>query len=146
MENNVLDTARVGYECEKRGIRLIYHLSSATVYGELQKLPMGKDQSTRPLLSHGLSKLQGDEMLKVFASTYGLKYVTLRLFNVYGPHQSSSYADVVTIFSEKASRSKPSVIYIYGARTRDFVYIEDVAEVIEHTTREEGSCWVVSYR
>ncbi|MEM2078849.1 MAG: SDR family NAD(P)-dependent oxidoreductase [Thermosphaera sp.] len=135
-ENNVLGTARVGYECGKRGIRLVY-LSSAAVYGEPLKLPIGEDHPVRPLSPYGLSKLQGEEVLKVFASIYGLKYVTLRLFNVYGPGQSSSYAGVVTVFLEKASRGEPLVIYGEGTQTRDFVCVEDVAKVIEHIVREE---------
>ncbi|WP_342821488.1 NAD-dependent epimerase/dehydratase family protein [Desulfurococcus sp.] len=137
LENNVLGTAKVSYECGKRGIKLVY-LSSAAVYGEPQKLPIGEDHPTRPLSPYGLSKLQGEEVLKVFASTYGLKYIILRLFNVYGPGQSSSYAGVVTVFLEKASRGEPLVIYGDGAQTRDFVYIEDVAEVIESIAREEA--------
>ncbi|MEM0244549.1 MAG: NAD-dependent epimerase/dehydratase family protein [Zestosphaera sp.] len=136
IENNVLGTARVGYECGKRDIRLVY-LSSAAVYGEPLRLPIGEDHPTRSLSPYGLSKLQGEEVLKVFASTYGLKYVTLRLFNVYGPGQSSSYAGVVTVFLEKASRGEPLIIYGDGTQTRDFVYVEDVAEVIKRIVREE---------
>jgi len=136
LENNVLGTAKVGYECGKRGIKLVY-LSSAAVYGEPQKLPIGEDHPTRPKSPYGLSKLQGEEILRNFAIVYSLKYVTLRLFNVYGPGQNSSYAGVITSFIQRALNSEPLIIYGDGEQTRDFVYVGDVAEVIEFLIKEE---------
>uniref|UniRef100_A0A7J3MWI1 NAD-dependent epimerase/dehydratase family protein n=1 Tax=Ignisphaera aggregans TaxID=334771 RepID=A0A7J3MWI1_9CREN len=57
------------------------------MYREPLKLPIDESHSTKPLLFYRLSKLQGEEVLKVFTSTYSLKYITLRLFNTYGPRQ-----------------------------------------------------------
>lgn len=135
VENNVLGTARVGYECVKRGSKLIY-LSSAAVYGEPLRLPISEDHPTRPQSPYGLSKLQGEEVLRNFTLVYGLKHVTLRLFNVYGPGQNPSYAGVITGFLNRALRNKPLIIYGDGEQTRDFIYVGDVAEVVEFFIRE----------
>lgn len=136
LENNVLGTARIGYECIKRNSKIIY-LSSAAVYGEPLKVPISEDHPARPQSPYGLSKLQGEEILRNFAAVYGLKYVILRLFNVYGPGQNPSYAGVITSFLKKTLRSEPLVIYGDGEQTRDFVYVGDIAEVIEFLVRED---------
>ncbi len=129
-ENNVLGTARVGYECAKRGLKLAY-LSSAAVYGDPVKLPISEEHPARPQSPYGLSKLQGEEVLRNFTTVYGLKHVILRLFNVYGPGQNPSYAGVITSFLKRALNGEPLIIYGDGEQTRDFIYVEDVARVIE---------------
>jgi len=135
-ENNVLGTARVGYECAKRGLKLIY-LSSAAVYGDPVKLPISEEHPTRPRSPYGLSKLQGEEILRNFTVVYGLKHVILRLFNVYGPGQNPSYAGVITSFLKRALDGEPLIIYGDGEQTRDFIYVDDVARVIEFLIEED---------
>ncbi len=135
-ENNVLGTARVGYECAKRGLKLVY-LSSAAVYGDPVKLPVSEEHPARPQSPYGLSKLQGEEVLRNFATVYGLKYVILRLFNVYGPGQNPSYAGVITSFLKRALGGEPLIIYGDGEQTRDFIYVDDVARVIEFLIEED---------
>lgn len=135
-ENNVLGTARVGYECSRRGVRLIY-LSSAAVYGEPLKLPVSEEHPTNPLSPYGLSKLQGEEILVNFARVYGLKHVTLRLFNVYGPGQNQAYAGVITNFMKKALEGGPLIIYGDGGQTRDFTYVGDVSKVVDSLIKED---------
>ncbi|MEM0105408.1 MAG: NAD-dependent epimerase/dehydratase family protein [Zestosphaera sp.] len=130
IENNSLGTARVGYECARGGLKLIY-LSSAAVYGEPLKLPVDEEHPTSPLSPYGLSKLYGEEILRNFARTYGLKHVTLRLFNVYGPGQNPAYAGVITNFMERALKGEPLIIHGDGEQTRDFIYVGDVAKIIE---------------
>jgi UDP-glucose 4-epimerase len=55
----------------------------------------------------------------------------LRLFNVYGPGQTGTYAGVVSKFVERAKRGLPLVIYGDGTQTRDFVHVADVARLVE---------------
>lgn len=126
---NAIGTARVGAECSKRGIGVIY-LSSAAVYGDPVKLPVGEDHPKNPLSPYGLSKLMGEHVLAHFAKVYGLRYISLRLFNVYGPGQNPSYAGVITRFIENALVERPLVIYGDGQQTRDFIYVGDVSRLI----------------
>ncbi len=127
---NVLGTARVGLECARLGVKLIY-LSSAAVYGEPLYLPVDEDHPRNPLTPYGLSKLMGEEVLELYSRVYGLKHVTLRLFNVYGPGQNPEYAGVISRFTERISRGESPVIYGDGLQTRDFIYVGDVAEIVE---------------
>lgn len=134
-ENNVLGTAKVAYECVKSNSKLIY-LSSAAVYGEPTKLPVSEEHPTNPQSPYGLSKLQGEEILRNFTKIYGLKHVVLRLFNVYGPGQNPQYAGVITSFLNRALKNEPLIIYGDGEQTRDFIYVDDVARVIEFFIKE----------
>ena len=55
----------------------------------------------------------------------------LRLFNVYGPGQTGTYAGVISKFVERAKRSLLPVIYGDGTQTRDFIHVADVAQFVE---------------
>jgi len=55
----------------------------------------------------------------------------LRLFNVYGPGQTGTYAGVVSKFIERAKRGLLPVIYGDGTQTRDFIHVADVARFVE---------------
>lgn len=137
IRNNAYGTSKVAYECARRGIKLLY-LSSAAVYGEPKKLPIDEEHPREPISPYGLSKLLGELALSNFRKVYGLGFVTLRLFNVYGPGQNPNYAGVITNFIERARRGEPLIIYGDGEQTRDFVFVEDVARVIEALI-EEGT-------
>ncbi|QOJ79344.1 SDR family NAD(P)-dependent oxidoreductase [Infirmifilum lucidum] len=128
MENNVLGTLSVARACLEAGVPLVY-LSSAAVYGDPERLPIDEGHPTKPLSPYGLSKLFGEEVLKLYGR-YGLEYVVLRLFNVYGPGQTSSYAGVITRFVERAVRRQSLIIYGDGTQTRDFIHVGDVARAV----------------
>lgn len=130
LEKNVLGTASVAEASLKTGVCLFIYLSSAAVYGDPVRLPVDENHPTAPLSPYGLSKLMGEEVAGFF-SRLGLKYVVLRLFNVYGPGQNMAYAGVITRFMERVRKGLPPVIYGDGEQTRDFIHVEDVAEAVE---------------
>ncbi|MEM0335665.1 MAG: NAD-dependent epimerase/dehydratase family protein [Thermofilum sp.] len=129
-ENNAIATAKLAKACSDSGAELFIYLSSAAVYGEPTYLPVREDHPTRPISPYGLSKLMGEQVLEVFSKVYGLSYLTLRLFNVYGPGQSAAYAGVIAKFVERAARGLPPVIFGDGSQTRDFVHVRDVARAV----------------
>jgi len=129
LEKNVLGTASVAKASLETGVDLLIYLSSAAVYGNPSKLPIGENHPTQPVSPYGLSKLMGEEVVRFF-STYGFKQVVLRLFNVYGPGQNAAYAGVITKFLERVRNSLPPIIYGDGEQTRDFIHVEDVAEAV----------------
>ncbi|MEM3079271.1 MAG: NAD-dependent epimerase/dehydratase family protein [Thermoproteota archaeon] len=130
LEKNVLGTASVIEASLKTGVGLFIYLSSAAVYGDPVRLPVDENHPTDPLSPYGLSKLMGEEAARFF-SRLGLKYVVLRLFNVYGPGQNMAYAGVITRFIERACKGLPPVVYGDGEQTRDFIHVEDVAGAVE---------------
>ncbi len=120
---NLLDAAS-----RSRNRRFVY-ASSAAVYGETESGPIKEDRIPNPTSPYGFSKLEGEKYCRFFASTYGLRTVCLRYFNVYGPRQKlGSYSGVISAFIRKLARGESPVIFGDGAQTRDFVHVNDVVE------------------
>ena len=105
-------------------------VSSCAVYGEPRYLPTDELHPTDPLSPYAWSKLQA-ETAAFKNSGNGLSIAALRLFNVYGARQPrSSYASVISSFTECLAAGKPLTIYGDGRQTRDFVHVSDAAEAL----------------
>ena len=81
-----------------------------------------------PMSPYAVSKLAAEHYARVFLELYGLKTVSLRYFNVFGPKQdpSSEYSGVISRFISALLCDERPVIYGDGEQTRDFVYVNDV--------------------
>jgi len=108
--------------------RFIYAATAGAGYGEPKQMPVPEDYPINPITPYGVSKHTVEHYLFTFQVLYGLEYVVLRYGNVYGPRQSShGEAGVFAIFSEQMLVGVRPVIYGDGKKTRDYVYISDVA-------------------
>ncbi len=126
---NVVGGVNLLENCRRNGTRKIVYASSAAVYGEPDKITVSENTPARPLSFYGVSKLAPEYYLKVFHHLYGLKYTVLRYANVYGPRQDAfGEGGVVSIFAAKVAAQQKPVIFGDGEQTRDFIYVEDVAE------------------
>ncbi|MCK9566013.1 MAG: NAD-dependent epimerase/dehydratase family protein [Methanothrix sp.] len=119
---NVLIAAR------DAGVRRVVQASSAAVYGGSLQLPKKEDMLPEPMSPYAVSKLAAEHYARVFQELYGLKTVSLRYFNVFGPKQdpSSEYSGVISRFISALLNDEQPVIYGDGEQTRDFVYVNDV--------------------
>jgi len=119
---NVLIAAR---DC---GVKKVVCASTAAVYGDNPILPKQEDMMPEPLSPYAVSKLTGEYYCSVFSQMYGLKTISLRYFNVFGPRQdpSSEYSGVISKFIAQARQRKPITIFGDGEQTRDFVFVRDV--------------------
>ena len=109
--------------------RFIFVSSGGVVYGEPDDLPVLRTAAKLPLSPYGVSKLTGEHYLRAFRRLHGLEYAALRYSNVYGPRQDPhGEAGVVAIFSQRIESGEPLVVFGDGAQTRDYVYVEDVAQ------------------
>src|SRR5207302_8749625 len=83
-----------------------------------------------PLSPYAVSKLAGELYNIVFSKTFALETVSLRYFNVFGPrqHPESRYAAVIPKFMQCAKLGKPLEVHSDGKQSRDFTYIENVAQ------------------
>lgn len=112
------------------GVRKIVAASSASIYGLAEQFPTSESHhayGNRTL--YGAAKLFNETLLRSFHEMYGLQYVALRYFNVYGPRMDAygAYTEVLIRWMERLSEGKPCLIFGDGAQTMDFVYVEDVA-------------------
>lgn len=121
---NLLEGARHG------GVeRVVFASSGGVVYGESDRLPHPETAPKLPVSPYGVSKLTSEYYLATYAMLFGLKTVSLRYANVYGPRQNPhGEAGVVAIFGSRLRAGQPLTIYGDGAQTRDYVCVSDVVE------------------
>lgn len=121
---NVLEAA------VKAGVKKIVAASSASVYGMAEDFPT--TESHHPYNSrtlYGAAKTFNEGLFRSFYEMYGLNYLGLRYFNVYGPRMDvyGVYTEVLIRWMERIIAGQPPLIFGNGEQTMDFVYIEDIA-------------------
>ena len=110
--------------------RFIFAASSST-YGDNQTLPKTEDYIGKPLSPYAVTKYVNELYADVFAKTYGMEYIGLRYFNVFGRRQdpNGAYAAVIPLFVKKLLHHEPPVINGDGTFSRDFTYIDNVLQM-----------------
>jgi len=129
-ETNLTGTLNVLLAARDCGVKKVVFSSSSAVYGDEPTLPKREDMPPVPLSPYAVSKLAGEYYCKVFFELFGLKTVSLRYFNVFGPRQDplSEYAAVIPKFITRLLHHQPPLIFGDGKQTRDFVYVKDVVQ------------------
>lgn len=130
LDVNVRGTANVFTACREAGTKRVIYASSSSVYGDSERLPKREGDEGRPLSPYAVSKVMNEQLADVFGRCYGMEFIGLRYFNVYGPRQDPEgpYAAVVPRFCAAARRNEPLVIYGDGEQSRDFTFVSDVVE------------------
>lgn len=121
---NVIEAAR------RRNVRRVILASSAAIYGDLDELPITEISPAQPISPYAWHKLTGEFYGKSYGELYGIEFLALRYFNVYGTRQDpkSPYSGVLSIFIERALKGEPLNIQGDGSQTRDFIHVSDIAE------------------
>jgi UDP-N-acetylglucosamine 4-epimerase len=125
---NATGTLNVFIAAHDAGARRVVYASSSSVYGDDTTLPKREDRVGEPLSPYAAAKRSNELDAAAFARCYGLSFVGLRYFNVYGPRQraDSPYAAVVPLFLEAALAGEGAVIHGDGEQTRSFTFVADV--------------------
>jgi UDP-glucose 4-epimerase len=121
---NVLEAAVASH------VTKVLAASSASVYGLARAFPTPESHhhdANRTL--YGAAKSFNEGLLRSLAEMYGLDYVALRYFNVYGPRMDihGVYTEVLVRWMERIAAGQPPLILGDGMQTMDFVFVEDVA-------------------
>jgi nucleoside-diphosphate-sugar epimerase len=125
---NDMGTLYVLEAARKNKVKRVVLASSCAVYGDDPEIPKHENMSPKPQSPYAVQKLAGEYYARLYFDLYGIKTVSLRYFNVYGPRQdpSSPYAGVISIFMIKASAKTAPVIFGDGNQFRDFIFVKDV--------------------
>jgi UDP-glucose 4-epimerase len=123
---NVLESAR------RHRARKLVLASSAAVYGENPADPKAEDFTPDPRSPYAVTKLDGEYYCGLYAREGWLPTAALRFFNVYGPRQNprGAYAAAVPIFLQQALAGAPLLVHGDGSQTRDFIYVQDIADAL----------------
>jgi nucleoside-diphosphate-sugar epimerase len=109
-------------------VRRLVYASSSSLYGDTPTLPKHEGMAPDPISPYAVAKLTGEYYMRSFFRVYGLETVSIRYFNVFGPHQdpTSMYSGVLSVFITRMLRREQPTIYGDGEQSRDFTFIENV--------------------
>jgi UDP-glucose 4-epimerase len=119
---NMLEAARI-----QKTDKFIFASSGAPI-GEVEP-PITEDKPAKPVSPYGASKLAGEGYCSAYFRTFGVKTVSLRFGNVYGP-RSKHKSSIVAKFIKQALAGETLEIYGDGSQTRDFIYIDDLVNAV----------------
>lgn len=112
------------------GVKRFVFAASSSTYGDSQTLPKVEDVIGKPLSPYAITKLVDELYADVFAKTYGIEYIGLRYFNVFGRRQDphGAYAAVIPLFVKQFMKHESPTINGDGEYSRDFTYIDNVIQ------------------
>jgi UDP-glucose 4-epimerase len=127
---NVNGTMNVLVAARDAKVRRVVFAGSTAVYGNAPTLPTNEGSSPAPISPYGMSKLAGEMYGQIFQRIYGLEFVSLRYFNIFGPRQDpgSPYSGVLSLFNAALLNGTHPVIFGDGEQSRDFTYVGNVVE------------------
>jgi UDP-glucose 4-epimerase len=123
-------TLRLLEAARKAGVGTFVNSSSSSVYGDVASPPMRESMPTVPRSPYAVAKLAAEGYTRVFAQLHGMRTVSLRYFNVFGPRQdpTSTYAAAIPRFITAYMRREQPQVYGDGLQSRDFTYVDNVVE------------------
>lgn len=127
LDVEVMGTRNILEGMRKNDVKMIVYGSSSEVYGEPTSLPIAERDRTAPKSTYGVAKLTGERYCEAYRRVYGIEYVILRYFNVYGPRQDDRF--VIPRFIRAALQGSPLEIYGDGNQVRDFTFVKDAVQL-----------------
>ncbi len=111
-------------------VKKVVAASSASIYGQAVEFPTRENHhpyANRTI--YGASKLFSEALLRSFNEMYGLDYIALRFFNIYGPRMDAFgvYTEVFIRWMERIEAGKAPIIFGDGTQTMDFIHVRDIA-------------------
>lgn len=136
---NVEGTLSVLESARKAGVKRIVYAASSSAYGDQDVMPLKETLPPQPKSPYGLHKYMGECMMKLWHDIHKIETVSLRFFNVYGPHfdPDGAYALVIGKFLKQRSEGKPMTITGDGEQTRDFTHVVDTVDAIVRASQDE---------
>lgn len=140
VQSNLVATLQLLGAMVAQGVRKVVFISSGgTVYGNPQYLPIDEGHPTEPRVSYGITKLAIEKYLLMYQHLHGIKATILRVANPYGERQRIETAQgAVGVFLSRALHGQAIDIWGDGTVTRDYIYIQDVADAFARAVVYDG--------
>lgn len=127
-ETNILGTQKLLDFAVQTDVQKFVFASSSSVYGINEKLPWKEDERLMPISPYAMTKLSGEMAGHVYHKLYGLPFIALRFFTVYGPGQRPDLA--IHRFTKAIINNEPIAMYGDGSTSRDYTYVDDTVQGI----------------
>ena len=132
-EVNILGTVNLLYAAVQQNVERIILAFSSSTYGDHPDLPKVEENIGNPLSPYAVTKASVEQFADVFGRTYGLNWIGLRYFNVFGPKQNpdNPYAAVIPVFAKAFLTEGEIIVNGDGETSRDFTFIQNVVQMNE---------------
>jgi len=141
-EVNVKGTQNLLELAKEREIRQFVFASSSSVYGVNPNVPWREsDPVLQPISPYAATKVAGELLGHVYSHLYGIRFIALRFFTVYGPRQRPDLA--IHKFARLMIAGKPIPLYGNGSTRRDYTFVEDIVQGIYSAMWYDGSLYEV---
>ena len=131
-KSNVTGTLNVIEACKKYKVKKIIYSASSSCYGIPKKYPTKETEKIDPKFPYAVTKYLGEQLIVYWSKIYKINFISLRLFNVYGPRSrtSGTYGAMFGTFLAQKLNNKPYTMVGNGKQSRDFTYVSDVVSAI----------------
>jgi UDP-glucose 4-epimerase len=131
--SNVTGTLNVLQAIKKFKVKKLIYSASSSCYGIPKKYPTKETEKINPIFPYAVTKYLGEQLIVYWSKIYNINYISLRLFNVYGPRSrtSGTYGAMFGVFLAQKLSNKPYTMVGNGNQSRDFTYVSDVVEAFE---------------
>jgi UDP-glucuronate 4-epimerase len=140
-DTNVHGTLRLLEWAKVSGIKQFVFASSSSVYGTNPHTPWQEDAELHPASPYAATKIAGEVLGRTYAHLYGIRFIALRFFTVYGPRQRKDLA--IRTFAERMVAGQPITVYGNGRSSRDYTYIDDIVQGIKAAMVYTGNAFEV---
>jgi len=129
-QSNVTGTLNVLEACKKFNVKKLIYAASSSCYGIPKNYPTKETAKISPIFPYAVTKYLGEELIIYWSKIYKINFISLRLFNVYGPRSrtSGTYGAMFGIFLAQKLANKPYTLVGNGTQSRDFTYVSDVVD------------------
>lgn len=141
INENLISSVRLFEKMQTAEVRKLVFLSSGgTVYGIPLQSPLAEDHPLKPISSYGVVKVAIENYIQMFSALHGMEACILRPSNPYGPRQGrTGLQGIIGVYLSKIARNEPLEIWGDGSVIRDFIYVEDLAELCVHAIRSSSN-------
>jgi UDP-glucose 4-epimerase len=135
LRTNVAASVDLFAQCADAGVQTVYFASTGgAIYGEHATRLLSEETLPQPVSPYAIGKLTIEHYLRYFERKNGLRSVSLRISNPYGPRQRvNTVQGVIPIFLRRMSVGLPLTVYGDGSMVRDFLYVTDAARMVAET-------------
>lgn len=125
-QTNIVGTQKLLDFAVQKKVKKFVFASSSSVYGINEKLPWKEDELLLPISPYAMTKLAGEMAGHVYHKLYGLPFIALRFFTVYGPGQRPDLA--IHRFMRAILKDEPIAMFGDGSTSRDYTYVDDTVQ------------------
>ncbi|WP_075995616.1 NAD-dependent epimerase [Salaquimonas pukyongi] len=138
VESNIVGFTNILEACRHHGVEHLTYASTSSVYGANTRMPFSEHMGVdHPLQFYAATKRANELMAHAYSHLFNLPTTGLRFFTVYGPWGRPDMA--LFLFTKNILEGTPIKVFNHGNHTRDFTYVDDIAEGVIRTNDKVAS-------